>query len=187
MSGMDSRMMTVRAVAVVAVLFTLLTTNEAHAGTTQRWDSLEGATPWTRWQGGGSGDGAAGYDIGGGVARSGANNGWLHVGNGWAANRIPVDLGGFFSRHNCAAAVAVNVLAPGAQVGLQIWNPNGWQVIAETYPWIVGNGTGYHQIVLTNLNLSGFFGTIYLQVIYGNNDNIKKFVRFDDMVLECYW
>jgi hypothetical protein len=76
------------------------------------------------------------------------------------------------------------VLAPGAQVGLQIWNPNGWTTIAETYPWIVGDGT-YHLIVINNLDLSRFSGVIYLQFIYGNSDNIPKFIRFDDMVLQC--
>ncbi|WIG95688.1 hypothetical protein [Myxococcus sp. SDU36] len=173
----------VRTAAVVAASLTMLGTNAAYADIIQVWDSLEGPTPWTRWQGGGDGDGVAGYDINGGVALYGANNGWLYVGNGWAANRIPVNIG-HWQRHNCAAAVSVNVLAPGAFVGLQIWNPNGWTIIAETYPWIVGNGTGYHQIAIGNLNLSRF-GTVYLQVIYGNSDNIKKFVRFDDMVLQC--
>jgi hypothetical protein len=171
----------------MSVVVVLSTFGQAHAGVTQFWDSIEGTAPWTRWQGGGDGDGVAGYDINGGVAHSGANNGWLYVGNGWAANRIPVNLDGFFQRNSCAAAVYVDVLAPGAVVGLQIWNPNGWTIIAETYPWIVGNGTGYHSIVISNLNLTNFRGTIYLQFIYGNNDNIKRFVRFDDMVLECYW
>jgi len=172
---------------MVSAVVSVTVATEAQAGTTQLWDSVEGATPWTRWQGGGSGDGVAGYDLNGGVARTGANNGWLHVGNGWAANRLPVSLSGFHTRNNCAAGVYANVLAPGAQVGLQIWNPNGWTIIAEIYPWVVGNGTGYHVVSMGNLNLSGFSGTIYLQFIYGNSDGIKKFIRFDDMVLECYW
>jgi hypothetical protein len=178
---------TVTTLAAVMMTIGLMvaTTNMAHAGLVQIWDDVEGATPWTRWQGGGDGDGVAGYDINGGVALSGKNNGWLYVSNGWAANRIPVNLDGGFSgrKSSCAAAVSVNVLAPGAQVGLQIWNPNGWTIIASVD---CRNGTGYHQIVIDNLNLTNFSGTIYLQVIYGNNDNVKKFIRFDDMVLQCF-
>jgi hypothetical protein len=164
---------------------TSITAAPAHAGVVQVWDSIEGATPWTRWQGGGSGDGVAGYDINGGVARTGANDGWLHVGNGWAANRIPVNISSW-NRGNCAVGVWFNPLtAAGAQVGLQIWNPNGWHIIAETYPWFPGGG--YHQAYITGLDLRGFTGDIYLQVIYGNSNGIKTFVRFDDMAISCYF
>jgi hypothetical protein len=155
------------------------------ASITQFWDDFEGATPWTRWEGGGSGDGIAGYDINGGVAHSGRNDGWLYVGNGWAANRIRVNLNGFFSRSNCAAAISMAPLGSGAQVGLQIWNPTNWTIIAATYPWIEGNGTGYHQVVIDGLNLSGYRGDIYLQAIYGNSSGIKQFIRLDDMILQC--
>jgi len=174
---------------VVAVLasggIVAATPTAAHAGLTDFTDSLEGATPWTRWQGGGVGDGIAGYDINGGVAHSGANDGWLYVGNGWAANRIPVNLGGFYYRYNCAVGVWFNPLASGAVVGLQVWNPNGWHIIAETYPWVTGGG--YKQVYISGLNLSGYSGDIYLQVIYGNNSGVKTWIRFDDMQLQCYW
>lgn len=156
----------------------------AMAGLTDFTDSLEGPTPWTRWQGGGVGDGIAGYDINGGVAHSGANNGWLYVGNGWAANRIPVDLNGFYYRSNCAVGVWFNVLYSGAQVGLQVWNPNGWTIIRETYPWLTN---GWKQVYITGMNLQGFSGPIYLQVIYGNNNGIRTWIRFDDMQLQCYY
>ncbi|HWO66443.1 MAG TPA: hypothetical protein VNO31_41060, partial [Umezawaea sp.] len=72
-----------KALALVTTLLlvvSLTTATPAQASIVQVWDSVEGATPWTRWQGGGSGDGVAGYDINGGVARSGANDGWLFVG-----------------------------------------------------------------------------------------------------------
>ncbi|MGV9363574.1 hypothetical protein [Amycolatopsis sp. NPDC003731] len=161
----------------------MTTATPAQASIVQVWDSVEGATPWTRWQGGGSGDGVAGYDLNGGVARSGANDGWLYVGNGWAANRIPVNISNW-NRGNCAVGVWFNPLTPaGAQVGLQIWNPDGWRIIAETYPWFPGGG--YRQAFITGLDLRGFTGDIYLQVIYGNGNGTKTFVRFDDMAIQC--
>jgi hypothetical protein len=162
------------AVAVTAV--------PAQAGVVQVWDGLEGPTPWTRWQGGGSGDGVAGYDINGGVAHWDQNDGWLHVGNGWAANRIPVNISQW-TRHNCSVGVWVNPLAAGAQVGLQLWNPNGWHIIAETYPWVTGGG--YKQIFISGLDLRPYSGDVYLQVIYGNSNGVKTFVRFDDMAISC--
>ena len=153
---------TSKALALAATLLSAvsLTTATPAQASVRVWDGVEGATPWTRWQGGGSGDGVAGYDINGGVARSGANDGWLHVGNGWAANRIPVNIT-YLNRGNCTVDVWFNPLtSAGAQVGLQIWDPNGWHIIAETYPWFPGGG--YRQAIITGLDLRGFAGDIYL-------------------------
>ncbi|GLW21895.1 hypothetical protein [Microbispora triticiradicis] len=160
------------------------TASPAHAGLIDWVDSLEGPTPWATWEGGGQGDGVAGYDINGGVAYSGLNDGWLYVGNGWAANRIRKPLASMSPRFNCSAAVWFNVLASGAQVGLQIWDPNGWRVIAETYPWVAGGG--YRQVYITGLNLQSY-GEIYLQVIYGNNNGVRTYIRFDHMQLQCHY
>jgi len=91
-----------------------------------------------------------------------------------------VNLGGFYRRTNCAVGVWFNVLYSGAQVGLQIWNPNGWHVIAETYPWLTG---GWKQVYIQNLNLQGYTGDIYLQVIYG----IRTWIRFGDLAMNCYY
>ncbi|MEU4575640.1 hypothetical protein ACBI99_41600 [Nonomuraea sp. ATR24] len=171
------------AIMVISTGTVVSTATGALAGITSRTDDLEGV-PQTRWQGGGDGDGIAGYDINQPVARSGVNNGWLYVGNGWAANRIPITLdGGFVDRYNCAVGVWVNVLYSGAFVGLQVWNPNGWHIIAETYPWVTGGG--YKQISMSGLNLQGYSGTIYLQVIFGNSNGVKTWVRFDDMSIAC--
>lgn len=156
-------------------------------GTTQFWDSFEGSTPWTRWEGGQSGNGVVGYDVNAGGAYSGLNNGWLKAGNGSASNRIPVSLSGFSIRNNCAVGVKARALGTGGFVGLQVWNPSGWSVIAATYPWINGNGAGYQQISISGLNLTSLSGTIYLQAIYSNSSGVQQFVRIDDMVLECYW
>ena len=160
----------------------------AQAGVVQVWDSFEGS-PWTRMDSGGDGDGVAGFDINGGVAYTGANNGWLHVGNGWAAHRLAVNLDGGFSgkKWNCSAAVRMNVLGAGAVAGLQVWDPNGWHIIAEHYPWINGNGSGYHLVAIHNLDLTRFQGNIYLQVIYGDNRPTPQFIRVDDLVLQCYY
>ncbi|MCG5216719.1 hypothetical protein [Streptosporangium sp. KLBMP 9127] len=171
-------------ITVISVGAVTTTATEAQAGIVERVDSLEGSTPWTRWEGGGDGDGIAGYDINGTGARSGVNNGWLHVGNGWAANRLRITLdGGLVNRYNCNVGVWFNVLNSGAAVGLQVWNPNGWHIIAETYPWVAGGG--YRQVSISGLNLQSYSGDIYLQVIYGNSNGIKTWVRFDDMAIQC--
>jgi len=168
----------------IAVMFAVtVSATPAHAD--EVWsDSVEGATPWDHWQANSGGDGQVGYDINRGFAHSGANNGWLFVGNGWAANRIPVNVSNW-TRDRCGVSVWFNpVTAAGAQVGLQVWNPNGWHIIAETYPWYPG--FGYRQAWITGLDLRGYTGDVYLQVIYGKPNGPKTFVRFDDLALGCY-
>jgi hypothetical protein len=180
----SKRILEVLALATTVVLAVTVSATPAQATLVQVWDGLESATPWTEWQSGGSGDGVAGYDIHGGVAHTGDNDGWLYVGNGSASNRIPVNISQW-TRDNCTVGVWFNPLSPaGAVVGLQVWNPNGWHIIASTTSWIpVG---GYGQVSI-DLDLSGFSGDIYLQVIYGNNNGIKTFVRFDDMAISCFY
>jgi hypothetical protein len=160
----------------------------AHAVTTftQVSDGFESGFPFApgRWERFTWGGGQAWYDSGIGVAHTGQNDGWLYVaGNGWAAERIGMDLSGQYSS-TCWAAVWMQPTGAGAQAGLQVWNPNGWHLIAASYPWLTGNGSGY-QLVIVPLNLSGFAGPVYLQAIYGTSSGTGQYVRVDDMSLTC--
>ncbi|MER6669120.1 hypothetical protein ABT256_31515 [Amycolatopsis japonica] len=72
-----------------------------------------------------------------GVARTGNNNGWLFADNGWSAMRTAKSLSGFPSnRSNCAAAIHADPVGGGANVGLEIWDPDGWRKISHTVKWI---------------------------------------------------
>jgi hypothetical protein len=162
----------------------LVATGTAHAGVVQWTDGYE-ANPQSRWEGGiQGGDGYSGFDIAGGVARSGSNDGWLYANNGWSAMRIAKSISLWpANRSDCAAAIYADPVGGGANIGLEIWDPNGWRKIASTVVWI-DDSAGYKIIPLYFLNLTGI-QTVYLQPIYGNNGGPAKFIRFDDAVIQC--
>ncbi|WP_329403959.1 hypothetical protein [Streptomyces melanogenes] len=153
----------------------------AEASTVEFTDSFEG-NPWNRWEGFHEGDGVAGADLGQGLARTGANNGWLYTGQGWAAERIAVPVGSWGDRSNCTASIHAQPVGGGAQVGLQVWDPNGWHLLTETYPWL--GGQGYQKITTGPINVSGL-STVYVQAIYGSSSGKPQFVRLDDVTFRC--
>jgi hypothetical protein len=154
----------------------------AEASTLQFTNSFEG-NPWSNWEGFTGGDGVAGADINQGLARSGANNGWLYAGHGWAAERIGVTVGSWQSRSNCTASIYAQPTGGGAQTGLSIWDPNGWrELTVPTVRWV--SGPGYQQISAGPVNLTGL-DTVYVQAIYGNDSATAQFVRLDDVSLRC--
>ncbi len=169
--------------AAGASLAVLSGATDAHAGRQIRTESFEGnpSTTWERFQGG---DASAWFDIDRDFARSGRNNGWLRVKNGWAAERMKVEIGNFPYRDSCGASAFVKALGPGAQVGIELWNSNGWTKIAQSYPWIPGDGQ-YHAIMLGQLDLRRYGGTLYVQVIYGDQRATEQFVRIDDVSFGC--
>lgn len=65
-------------------------------------------------------------------------------------------------------------------VELQVWDPNGWQMIATNAPWLEGDR--YQQIV-THVNLNNR-NTVYVQAIFSTN-GASQYVRIDEMELEC--
>jgi len=156
------------------------------ASTVQFTNSFEG-NPWNDWQPLSSGDGVGGADVNQhpDAARTGANNGWLYVGNGWAAEKIAVPISSWGNRSNCSASIWAEPLFYGAGVGLEVWNPNGpngWVKLTGTAP---GLNAGFYQKITTGpLNLNGI-STVYIQPIYGNNRIDPQFVRLDDVSLTC--
>jgi hypothetical protein len=151
------------------------------AGLNEFSDGFEG-DPWSRWEGLAEGDGVAGADIDQGLAHYGKNNGWLFAGHGWAAERIGVSVGQWADRSICMAEIWMRPVGGGATVGLQVWNPDGWHLIAETYPWL--DGTSYQRVLLLPFSLEGL-DKVYVQAIFGNHTGDERFVRIDDMVLRC--
>lgn len=150
------------AVASVLMATILGVTGTAHAGLVSWSDGYE-SNPHGTWERGiQGGDGHSWFDIGMGVARNGShNNGWLYADHGWSAMRTPKSLSSFPSnRTNCAAAIYADPVGGGAQVGLEIWDPNGWRKIAGNVVWI-DDAAGYKLVPLYNLNLNGI-ATVYL-------------------------
>jgi len=169
---------------VVAAAGLILTgTATAHASPILA-DSFEG-NPSSRWQVLTSGDNEASFDINQGHARSGVNNGWLRTGTGWSAQRLPVSIGSWGDRTRCTASIYAQPVGTdpqdGAQVALQIWHTNGTK-LSETAPWLPA--TGYQRIATGFVDLNGI-DTVYVQAIYGKDGGAKKYVRLDDMTLQC--
>ncbi|MFI9384512.1 hypothetical protein [Kutzneria sp. NPDC052558] len=154
----------------------------APAATVQATDGFEG-NPWSHWQGITDGDGVAGADINQGLARSGANDGWLYTGTGYAAERLAVPVSGWANRRYCTAQIFAQTVSYAAQVGLEIWSPaNGWVKLTGATGWITPGG--YQPITTLPIDLSGQ-STVYVQAIYGNNGAVPQFVRLDDASLTC--
>lgn len=150
------------------------------------WDMENEVHLWQKFEGG---DGTAGYDINRGVAHRGENNGWLHVGNGWAAWRTFMSagpLGPPQHRRYCYASAAIQVVGDGAQVGLEVWGVNhdySWTRVRETYPWVAGGG--YRPIQILWIDDLSMYREVWVQVIYGSSGGPKKYVRFDEVTLSC--
>ncbi|UJW31024.1 hypothetical protein L3Q67_38490 [Saccharothrix sp. AJ9571] len=143
-------------------------------------DGFEG-DPWSRWERFTSGNAVADGDYGGGVARNGANNGWLWAAHGWAAERYGVAIDSW-PRNSCKASIWAHPVDGGAQVELQVWDLNGWRLVGTTAPWL--GGGSYQRIVTSGINLNGV-SKVYVQAIFGNSTGAGKFIRLDDMAFEC--
>ncbi|MBP2472145.1 hypothetical protein JOF53_001017 [Crossiella equi] len=147
-------------------------------------DGFEGDM-FSRWDRLNDRAGSGGGDFNGGVARTGANNGWVEASRGWGAVRIPVDTR-FVPKNSCQASIYANPVgehdAPGSHVSLEVWNPNGWVKMLETIPYL--NNASYQRITTPRFPLYGI-DKIYVQVIFGNENGVRKFIRLDDMALEC--
>ncbi|MFC0540411.1 hypothetical protein [Kutzneria chonburiensis] len=173
-----------RAIGVVAAMLAIVAgaAVPAQAATQQFSDGFEGV-PSSHWQGITEGDGVAGFDINQGLARSGANDGWLYTGTGYAAERIAVPVGGWPDKRNCSARIYAETLSYAAQVGLEIWSPNnGWVRLTGLTGWITPGS--YQAITTFPVDLTGQ-DTVYIQAIYGNNGVVPQFVRLDDATLTC--
>jgi hypothetical protein len=182
MSSRTSRALVSAAALLVMAAGAAVPAQAAPASAVQFSDGFEG-NPWSHWQKFQDGDGVAGADINQGLARSGANDGWLYTGTGWAAERIAVPVGSWSNRSVCTARIYAESVSYAAQVGLEIWNPNnGWVRLTGTTGWITTGG--YQLITSAPVDLSAL-DTVYVQAIYGNYGAIPQYVRLDDMSLTC--
>lgn len=170
-------------IAVVLALTAALAGGTAHA---DEWnyahDGYEGAY-WDRWEFPPEGAGTGEVESDQGTAFRGSNNGWVHAREGnWAAQRRAFDVSGW-NRTNCYARMWANPLEYAAPVGLQVWNPNGWTLIADRAPALPAGS--YSQIVVGPFDMSNT-GSVYLQGIYGDNTSWGQYVRLDEFELECF-
>jgi hypothetical protein len=153
--------------------------------TTSTCDGFENG-PAARWQVLAGGDGVASFDTPpSSFANSGTDDGWLFVGNGWAAERISFDLSGVPGYYNCHASGYLQATGTGAQAGLEIWDPNGWVKVASNYPWIPGSGAPYQNVEVNFVRSQISGNTFYVQAMYGQTSGVKQFVRVDDVSWIC--
>lgn len=173
-----------RAVVVVGALSTVLVATApgvAHAGLSQVSDGFE-VNPVGAWLRATGGNASAGFDINQGTARSGRNNGWLFAVNGWAYEGFWVPTNAAASQAaQCAAQFYVHSSGP-AQVGIEIWDAHA-HLLSSTYPFVNGNG---YQEIHTNRWPLNRVNPVFVKVIIGSN-GAAKFVRVDDMTLQCSW
>lgn len=156
----------------------------AHAGLVQFSDGFENQ-PAATWEFDTGGDGSAGYDIGHGTARTGANNGWLYGRYGGASEKIWVntDAVPHVDGTECAAQIYVN--APSrTTVVLEIWAPTSGK--RYTVDRTVSGG-GYLPVNTERWPLYGEPRMQFRIVMHGGGDAGPNFVRLDDLIVQCYW
>jgi hypothetical protein len=168
------------AVGVVASVLVMTTSTAAHASLMQRQDGFE-INPHGSWLTATGGAASAGFDINAGTARSGANNGWLFATNGWAFAGHWVPTSSVPASANCAAQTYFQASGP-TQVGIEIWDAHN-NLLFGTAPAI--NGTGYVNVDTPRWSLRGA-NPVFVKAIIGSNGP-ARFVRIDDMALQCHW
>ncbi|MCK2239275.1 MULTISPECIES: hypothetical protein [unclassified Crossiella] len=175
------------AAAAVALLTGAAGAATAGPAAASHSDGFEG-DPWTRWEKGSEGDARAEGNYGQGTARTGRNNAFLWSAHGHSSVRLPINIASW-PKSSCKASIWGNPVADaahpgprGAQVELQVWDPNGWRLLGTTAPWL--NDGSYQRVITPPLDLNGV-NKVYVQAIFGNNSGAGKFVRLDDMSFEC--
>ena len=166
-----------------------LLTGPAHADTTFD-DSFEG-NPADRWGGIPWGDGSNGFDIGRGLARTGANNGWLLAENGGSA--LARGVGFPNSAGQCAAQIYVKPSTDNTFMVLEVWglDPNS----SGVYEWRRRNyaeynlNAGSYQALGFGTTASTFGGTRelhYRVFLHGGGSGQLKMARLDDFFARCW-
>lgn len=151
----------------------------AQAGGTQTSDGFEG-NPSSRWAIVTGGSAWAGFDINVGTARSGTNNAWIFVTNGWAYHGLWVTTSAP-SWSQCVAQFYFNA-SGGTFVGIEVWDPYA-NALSLHYPFI--SGGSYQQVTTPWWNLNGRT-TLFVKAIIGS-DGPARFARIDDMTLHCWY
>jgi len=172
-----------RASAVVGALSAVVlatTAGVAQASLSQVQDGFE-VNPQGSWVRATGGQASAGFDINQRTARTGANNGWLFATNGWAYEGFWAPTNAAPRSAQCAAQFYVQS-AGSAQVGIEVWDGYA-HLLASNYPFV--NGNGYQPVSTSRWSLNGA-NPVFVKVIIGNSSG-AKFVRADDMTLQCYW
>ncbi|WP_410598308.1 hypothetical protein [Amycolatopsis sp. lyj-90] len=177
------------AVLLSAVASLALVTGPAYADVVYD-DSFEG-NPADRWGGIPWGDGSNGFDIGRGLARTGANNGWLLAENGGSAlahhEYFPNSAG------QCAAQIYVKPSSNDTFMVLEVWglDPNS----SGVYEWRRRNykeqrlNSGSYQAVGFGTTASTFGGTRelhYRVFLHGGGPGQLKMARLDDFYARCW-
>ncbi|WP_328618823.1 hypothetical protein [Streptomyces sp. NBC_00354] len=175
------RLNSLAAIAVLSASLLVANSGEAQARISQVQDGFEG-NPRANWVVATGGSASAGFDLALGAAHSGDNNGWLLARDGWAFEGYWVPTNSVPGNAQCAAQFYMRSIS-NAQVGIEIWDAHD-HLLFSTYPFIKGSDS-YQAVDTQRWNLNGV-NPVFVKAIIGA-DGFFKFVRLDDMTMQCYW
>ncbi|MFS8100561.1 hypothetical protein LFM09_25870 [Lentzea alba] len=167
--------------AVVALMAVF--TGTAHAAPNFESDGYEG-NYGERWVGETGGYATGGIETDGVHAYKGSNNGWLFAGGGWAAQARQFVVRDWADRTDCEARFWANPQNSEERMTLQVWNPNGWVLLASGGGNFVPQGQ-WSQTVSRRFDLSGT-DYVYVQAIMGAQHHSPQVIRYDEFELECF-
>lgn len=173
-------------IAALAVGFAATGAATSHAATWQFADGFEG-TPSSTWRMATWGTGAAGFDLGAGTARSGANNARLTVQGGVDAARLlrPVHLAPVASRNaKCQAHAYVNAAAA-AHRSLQVVGTQQTSSATNLLAWKnVQLAPGPYQRISTQVWVAKTADVHLLLTIHAVDGSVGH-LRVDDTSIVC--
>lgn len=179
------------AAALAALASVAVTTSPAQAQDTTYFDGFED-NPDDRWSWSTWYDGNTGYDLQRGLARTGANNGWLTAETGGASFNRYVEFPR--SAGQCAGEVYVKPSTNDTVMTLDVWalDPND----AGGYDWRLRNSSrhqlnaGEYQAIGFGTTPTVYGGTVRLQywiTLNGGGAGNFKMARVDDFFVRCWW
>ncbi|WP_131743201.1 hypothetical protein [Actinomadura roseirufa] len=156
----------------------------AHASTLYFEDGFEN-DPMKTWEWDMEGDGSAGFEFNAGMARTGANNGWLTGKRGGASEKKWVYTASvpWVSGAGCVAQIWVD--APyRTSVVLEMWTPKG----GLRYSGVrTVNGGNYERVYTDRWPMFGESDMQFRIVLHGTNGASEDWVRLDDLAVLCSW
>ncbi|HEY1094203.1 MAG TPA: hypothetical protein VGE61_05845 [Glycomyces sp.] len=177
------------AVALTALAAVAATISPAHADLVYD-DGFEG-NPSERWSWSTTYDGNVGFDLQRGLARTGANNGWLMAETGTASLNRYLDFPWWAGQ--CAGGVYIRPSAGDTVLTLDVWalDPDD----SGGYQWRLRNSSahtlnaGDYQYIEFGTTQTAYGGTATLHywiTLNGGGAGNHKLARVDDLFVRCW-
>ncbi|MBT2208739.1 hypothetical protein [Actinomadura sp. NEAU-AAG7] len=156
----------------------------AHASALYFEDGFE-RDPMTTWEWDMEGDGSAGFEFAAGMARTGANNGWLTGRRGGASEKRWMDTAVIPRGAGAQCAAQIWVDAPyRTTVVLEMWTPSGGLRYSGTR---TVNGGNYESVSTDRWPMFGEYKMQFRIVLHGSGGASEDWVRLDDLAVLCTW